>query len=125
MGGFPGAVGFSVAGLPTGATATFTPTSVTPNAAAATTTMAVTTTSRTALTPPIRDFFTPQQPLKPLPMISLLVALSLAMQSLRKFGRHPTGKFGRVAALLLLLGQLDTSRAAAAADPQRTPMEPR
>ena len=103
-GGFPGAVSFSVAGLPTGAAATFSPTSVTPNGAAATTTMAVTTTSRTALAPPIRDVFAPQWPLKPLPVISLLAALSLAILSLLKFGRHPVGRFARVAALLLLLG---------------------
>jgi hypothetical protein len=47
--------------------------------------------------------FAPQRPLKTLPVISLLAALSLAMLSLLKFGSHSVRKFGRVAGLLLLL----------------------
>jgi photosystem II stability/assembly factor-like uncharacterized protein len=50
-GGFTNAITFSTSGLPTAATATFTPISVIPGAAVATTTLVVNTTARGALPP--------------------------------------------------------------------------
>jgi uncharacterized repeat protein (TIGR01451 family) len=50
-GGFPSAITFSAAGLPSASSATFTPPSVTPGASAGTTVLSITTTARGALPP--------------------------------------------------------------------------
>jgi hypothetical protein len=101
-GGFPGAVSFSVSGLPTGAAATFTPTSVTPNGSAATTTLAVTTTSRTAELP-VRRLFRPRGPMQPWGLLAMAVALVLAVLSLVKLGRRPLGQLVPAGTLIVLL----------------------
>jgi polygalacturonase/sugar lactone lactonase YvrE len=103
-GAFANPVTFTVSGLPTGAGATFNPTSVTPGAS---TTLTITTTSRveTAGTQP-RPFY-PHGPGAPtsLPLWSMLFALALLLAGtgLAGFTRTPIRRLAPAAALILLV----------------------
>jgi trimeric autotransporter adhesin len=103
-GTFPSAVTFTVSGLPTGATATFNPTSVTPGSP---TTMTVTTTAQTnaSAAPRPRGPSSPRSlpTMFPAWMGLLALAMLLAGFSLAHFGRMPLRRLAPLTALILLI----------------------
>jgi hypothetical protein len=101
--GFPNAVTFSVTGLPKQTTATFNPTSVTPNGVAAMTTLMVKTTGHGAA-PPFAPMGRPTSrwlgPLLEFWLVGFLLAMYAAFMARRRIGLP---RYLAVAPLLLML----------------------
>jgi hypothetical protein len=98
-GAFPGSVTFSASGLPTGATATFNPASVSAGTA---TSMTITTTARSTtgtLPSPAR----PATPLRPLWLITFAMLVLLTTASLAKFNRSVARKLIPIGVFAVLL----------------------
>jgi hypothetical protein len=98
-GAFPGSVTFTASGLPSGASASFNPSSV---SVGTSTTMTVTTTARGSAqitAPP----FSPTTPTRPLFILALVALLALMTTRAAKFGRRTARRFVPIAALSMLL----------------------
>jgi hypothetical protein len=103
-GAFPGTVTFTASGLPSGASASFSPSSVT---AGTSTTMTVTTSPRglARIAPPA----TPKNPVRPLwlftlvSLLTLMTALTVALASAAKFGNRTARRLVSTGAFALLL----------------------
>jgi len=101
--GFTNLVSFTVAGLPAHTTATFSPTSVTPNGTAQTTTLTIMTAARGAAPPsaPVDPPVSPLLRLLPVLWFAALLAGGYAMQLI---GRNPVRRrYAAVVPLALLL----------------------
>jgi uncharacterized repeat protein (TIGR01451 family) len=94
-GGFSSAITFSATGLPAASTATFTPPSVTPGGAAATTTLAISTTLRGGV-PPLNN----PKPWTPPQFVLWSFALATILAGLILFGR--TGRQRRFAPAMVM-----------------------
>jgi hypothetical protein len=103
-GTFPGGttVTFTVSGLPTGASATFNPTSVTPGSS---TVMTVATTAATAAVAAPNTFGRrgPKFPMTTFPVWPALLAMLLAGIGFARYQRMPLGRLAPTAALILLI----------------------
>jgi IPT/TIG domain-containing protein len=101
--GFTNPVSFTLAGLPAHTTATFSPTSVTPNGAAATTTLTIMTTARGAA-PPSAPVDTPVSPLMRLLPVLWLAAMLVGLAAMQLMRRTPKRRrYATVVSLLLVL----------------------
>jgi hypothetical protein len=101
--GFANPVSFTVAGLPAHTTATFSPATVTPNGAAATTTLTVMTTARGAA-PPSAPVDTPWSPLVRLLPVLWLAAMLAGLYAMQLMRRTPQRRrYAAIVPLALLL----------------------
>jgi len=98
-GAFAGNITFTASGFPTGAAATFNPTSVAPGSS---TVMTVTTTAR-GLAQTMPTPFTPGAPNRPLWLIAFVLVLALTSLTLAKFGRRSARRLIPIGAFALLL----------------------
>jgi hypothetical protein len=101
--GYTNTVSFTVAGLPMHSTATFSPTTVMPNGAVATTTLTIMTTARGAAPPsaPVEPPVPPFMRLLPVLWLAAMLAGLYAMQLMRRTPRRR--RYAMVAPLALLL----------------------
>jgi hypothetical protein len=98
-GAFANNITFTASGFPTGAGATFSPTSVAPGSS---TTMTVTTTAR-GLAETMRTPFNPGGPNRPLWLIAVVLALALTSLGFAKLGRRSIRRLIPIGAFALLL----------------------
>jgi Pro-kumamolisin, activation domain/Bacterial Ig-like domain (group 3) len=98
-GAFANSITFTASGFPTGAGATFSPTSVTPGSSS---TMTVTTTAR-GLAETMRTPFNPGGPNRPLWLIAVVLALALTSLGFAKLGRRSIRRLIPIGAFALLL----------------------
>jgi hypothetical protein len=101
--GFTNLVSFTVAGLPAHTTATFSPTSVTPNGTAQTTTLTIMTEAR-GTAPPSTPVDPPVSPLLRLLPVLWLAALLAGVYAMQLIGKNPLRRrYGAVVPMAVLL----------------------
>jgi hypothetical protein len=101
-GGFSAATSFACSGLPQAASCSFSPATVTPSGAAASTTLTITTTARAVMFSPVRQQRWPMLPLSLVAVLSMLAAALWLAARLASHDAKPAFRLGLVASVCVL-----------------------